>query len=109
MAELDSEHVAEIAIDAAVDASGVTIVTLSGELDSSNVDALETVVNPILAQSPERLAFQATDLRFIDSAGIAVLIRAAATVPTVELRDPSAIVRRVIEITALSDILRVQP
>lgn len=109
MADLDNEHAAEIAIGAAVDASGVTIVTLSGELDSSNVDALEAIVNPILAQSPERLAFQATHLRFIDSAGIAVLIRAAATVPAIELRDPSPIVRRVIEITALSDLLHIQP
>jgi anti-anti-sigma factor len=54
------------------------------------------------------LIFDLSRLRFMDSAGIAVLIGAAAKVKAVHLRDPSPIVRRVIEVTGLSDVLPIE-
>jgi anti-anti-sigma factor len=44
----------------------------------------------------------------MDSAGIAVLIRAAANVNAIHLRDPSPIVRRLIEVTGLSGVLPIE-
>ena len=109
MAAVDGEHAAEIAIDTRIDPTGVPIVVLSGELDSSNVSSLETAVESITARHPERLIFDLSGLRFIDSAGIAVLIRAAARVNAVSLRNPSPIVRRVVEVTGLSGVLPIEP
>jgi anti-anti-sigma factor len=109
MAALDDERAAEIAIDTGVDSAGVPVVTLCGELDSSNVGLLEAVVDPIVAQRPVRVTFEIGGLRYMDSAGIGVLIRAAADVGGVYLRDPSPIVRRVIEITGLSGVLHTEP
>ena len=81
-----------------------TIVVVSGEIDMSNASALSAAVAPIAATRPSRLTFDLTGLRFIDSAGIAVMLTAAAT-NTVSLHNPSAIVRSVIEATGLSTIL----
>ena len=109
MAAVDGERAAEIVIDTRIDPMGVPIVILSGELDSSNVGSLEATLGSITARQPERLIFDLSGLRFMDSAGIAVLIRAAATVEAVYLRDPSPIVRRVVEVTGLSGVLPIEP
>jgi anti-anti-sigma factor len=45
----------------------------------------------------------------MDSAGIAVLVRAAGEVGAVQIRNPSPIVRRVIEVTGLTGVLRIGP
>ena len=110
MGDLGGDHAAaQVTIATRSDPSGVPIVTLSGELDSSNVASLEAAVDAVTAQHLERLIFDLSALRFMDSAGISVLIGAAAKVDDVQLRDPSQVVRRVIELTGLSDVLSVEP
>jgi anti-sigma B factor antagonist len=105
MAELEPDHAAEAVIDTRSDSTGAPIVTVSGDLDMSNADALEATVASVAAKRPERLIFDLSDLRFMDSAGIAVLLGAAAKVNVVQLRDPSPAVRRVVELTGLGDVL----
>jgi anti-sigma B factor antagonist len=87
-----------------VDAAGDPIVVLSGEVDMSNASSLNAAVATITATPPSRLTFDLAGLRFIDSAGLAVLVSAAART-TVSVRNPSAIVRSVIEATGLSTVL----
>jgi anti-anti-sigma factor len=108
MAELEDDAV-ELEIESAEADGGAPLLTLAGELDSSNVGRLEATVASVLAASPERVAFNLSGLRFMDSAGISVLVRLAAEVEVVEIRDPSPIVRRVIEITGLTSVLKVEP
>ena len=79
MAELEGDRVAEIEIETHIDPAGTCIVTLAGELDTSNVASLEATMASITQQSPPRLIFDLGDLRFMDSAGIAVLLNAAST------------------------------
>jgi anti-sigma B factor antagonist len=98
---------AEIAIETASVAGGVPVVTLSGELDSSNAASLHAAMTSILAERPDRVVFDLGDLRFMDSAGIAVLI-GVSKVSEVQLRNPSPIVRRVVEVTGLSQVLPVE-
>jgi anti-anti-sigma factor len=107
--ELAEGRAAEVVIDTRVEPTGVPVIALSGELDSSNVASVEETVASIAAERPERLIFDLSKLRFMDSAGISVLIGAAAKVEAVHLRDPSQAVRRVIELTGLSRVLPVEP
>jgi anti-anti-sigma factor len=93
MAELDDDPDGE-----------VVIAVLSGEVDMSNASSLNAAVATITATPPSRLTFDLAGLRFIDSAGLAVLVSAAART-TVSVRNPSAIVRSVIEATGLSTVL----
>jgi anti-anti-sigma factor len=109
MAELDNNNPSTtVLIDVQLDPAGAQVVTLSGELDSSNAAQLETRVASITAGSSRPLIFDLTGLRFMDSAGIAVLI-GAATATSVSLRNPSPIVRRVLEATGLSGVLAIEP
>jgi anti-anti-sigma factor len=98
-----------VAIDTLIDAGGVPLITVEGELDSSNVASLEATIASVTADRPAHLVFDLSGLRFMDSAGISALIGAAAKVGAVRLRQPSAPVRRVIELTGLSSILPTEP
>ena len=109
MGDLDEDRAAEIVIDTRIDPTGVPIVAVSGELDSSNAASLEATIASIAAEHPERLIFDLSGLRFMDSAGIAVLVGVAAKVNAVQLREPSQVVRRVIELTGLTGVLPIEP
>ncbi len=95
-------------IDMQLHPTGAQVVVLSGELDSSNAATLKERVASIPSQPPVPLIFDLTGLRFMDSAGIAVLIDAAAKASSVSLRNPSPIIRRVLQATGLSDVFSIQ-
>jgi anti-sigma B factor antagonist len=109
MGALDGGDVAEIRIDNRVDEDGTPVVILGGELDISNASVLDRTVAAVAADRPRRLIFDLSDLSFMDSAGIAVLIDASSQVEEIALRNPSAVVRRVIELTGLSTVLPIEP
>jgi|SRR5579875_23485 len=109
MAELDEAQVAELEVRTGSDATGATVVTVAGDLDMSNVETLRETVASITATPPPRLVFDLSGLRFIDSAGISVLLGAIANVEQVQLRDPSPAVRRVVELTGLTQVLELEP
>jgi anti-anti-sigma factor len=108
MGGLEGDREAMLEIDTSVDTAGVPIISLSGDLDISNVKDLDGAVASLTADPPERLIIDTSDLRFMDSAGIAVLLRVAAQVPTVQIRNPSKAVRRVIEVTGLTGVLTIE-
>ena len=101
------------AVDQSVDAGGMPVISISGELDMSNAETIEAelakAVAKAVAKVPELLVFDLSALEFIDSSGIALLLRAAENAGRIELRNPSDIVRRVIQATGLSEVLHVQP
>jgi anti-sigma B factor antagonist len=109
MAELDDEITTTAEIDTHLDPTGAQIVVLSGEIDISNAASLKEKMAAITALQPQRLIFDLAGLRFMDSAGIAVLIAAAGQLDSVSVRNPSPIVRRVIELTGLSSVLVIEP
>ncbi len=63
----------------------------------------------LLGQKPSRVVFDLSQLTFMDSSGIAVMVYVANNVEKIELRQASSIIRRVVEATGLSDILRLEP
>ena len=78
------------------------------ELESANAGALDASLAPLTRDGSAQLIFDLSGLRFMDSAGIAVLLGVAAKVAVVRLRDPSPPVRRVIELTGLSAVLPIE-
>jgi anti-sigma B factor antagonist len=83
------------------------VVSLSGELDLSNTERVRSQVDDALAGGSDRLVFDLSGLEFMDSSGIALLAAAAQRVRAVEIRDPPATVRRLLELTGLTEILRI--
>ncbi len=110
MAELeDSENSAPLEVEKRPDAPGGPVIAVSGDLDISSVEQLRSAVSEMAERRPEELTFEMSGLRFMDSAGIAVLLGAAGQVSTVRLRNPTTAVRRVIELTGLTEVLKVEP
>lgn len=107
MDELNSQEAPDVQIEASVAPTGVATVALSGDVDMANADAIKAAVDSITGDRPERLVFDLSDLRFIDSAGIAALLYATECGAPVELLNPSPAVRRVVELTGLTEVLKI--
>jgi anti-anti-sigma factor len=109
MGETDDSYVAEAQIETSTDTTGTSTVKVSGDLDLSNVDALKATIATVTADRPDRLVFDLSGLRFMDSAAIAVLVDSTELVPAVHIQDPSPSVKRMIEITGVTAVLSVDP
>jgi anti-anti-sigma factor len=110
MAPVEKDIGAIGSVAGSTDAAGVTVIELIGEIDISNADALGAEVDKLVgADAQERLVIDLGALEFMDSSGIALLIRAAGRVDAVEIRNPSEVVRRIIECTGLGEVLRISP
>ena len=90
------------------DAGGLAVIELIGEIDLSNADAVRASLESTVSTSHDRIVFELARLDFLDSSGIALVLWAAAQARSVELRRPSDIVRRIIEVTGLSEILNME-
>jgi anti-anti-sigma factor len=106
---LDAEGGAPMSFDVAEGADRSVIVRVAGELDITNIDALASAVGPALQRKPQRLIVDVHDLHFADSSAIALLVRWAAAVQEIELRDAPPLLRRVVETMGLAETLRVTP
>jgi anti-sigma B factor antagonist len=109
VAELEDSIGAQLEVETAADTAGQPVIRVAGDLDIASVDRLRTAVDAAIAGRPERLTFDVSALRFMDSAGIAVMLGAARNVSSVRLRSPTTAVRRVVELTGLSEVLVVEP
>jgi anti-sigma B factor antagonist len=96
-------------LEIAADSSGVTVLELSGEIDISTVGRIREAIEPMMTDPPGRIVFDLARLRFIDSSGLTLLLAVAERVPEVELRHPSPLVRKLIEITGVTDLFDIRP
>jgi anti-sigma B factor antagonist len=108
MAELDPADEAYCAAEVSRE-DGTAVIRLSGELDMVSVENVRSVIEGALSGPNDRLVFEVSGLDFMDSSGIALLISMTRKVNAVEVRNPTAIVRRIIELTGLTDILLLVP
>lgn len=104
MADLSHDDEAAASVVHSADGFGSPLVWLSGELDISNVEAVRSELDSVVEGRPRRLVFELGGLSFMDSSGIDLLVEVAQHVGRVELRNPSALIRRIIEATGLSEI-----
>ena len=93
-------------VEVLVDLSGVQVLKVIGELDLASAESLQASIGPILEREPTEIVFDLSELQFMDSSGITLLVTVAQRVETVELRDPRPMVRRIIELTGLSGVFR---
>jgi anti-anti-sigma factor len=90
-----------------VEEGGVLVVKLAGELDLSTVDTVRAAIAPAIDSEPSRIDFDLSALEFMDSSGIALMLSVSNRVPEVNLRNPTDIIRQVIEITGLTEALHI--
>jgi anti-anti-sigma factor len=109
MAGIDAESGSRALVERIGDEGGAPVVRITGELDLSNVDEMRRVLDPLVAEVPERLIFELNELQFMDSSAITVFLQVAARVKRIELRNAGGTVRRIVEATGLTDILHLDP
>ncbi|MDQ1461843.1 MAG: hypothetical protein QOI08_3327 [Actinomycetota bacterium] len=95
-------------IDGGRDDSGARVVNLVGEIDIANADALGEQLDQLIGAGADRLVVDLSALDFMDSSGIAMLLRAAGRVDSMSVRNPTDAVRRIIECTGLAETLRIE-
>lgn len=91
------------------DEPGDPVVRLTGEIDLANADSLAAKLEPVLSMRPAQLVVDVSGLEFMDSSGIALLVRCAQKVGRLRLRHPSPIIRRTVESLGLANVLHLDP
>ncbi|MEU9044749.1 MULTISPECIES: STAS domain-containing protein [unclassified Kitasatospora] len=98
---------------AVADEGPVRVVTVAGELDHDTADALRAALAAPPPHGVERIVIDFTDLRFCDSTGLNVLLRAhldaQAAGLRLELAGPSPVVARLLAVTGADTVLRIHP
>jgi anti-sigma B factor antagonist len=88
---------------------GATIVVV-GEFDMTGTESFWAHVSEALETHPVWITVEARGLKFIDSSGLAALIRAREAAgeagAAFRVREPSPALRRIVEITGIVDLLR---
>jgi anti-sigma B factor antagonist len=89
-----------------VDVNEEHVVSLHGQLDLANADEVR---DALIGIAGSRVVVDLSDLRFLDSSGIAALLAARDKVlesgHEFEVRGAKGIVRRVLDVTGLSFLL----
>jgi anti-anti-sigma factor len=101
-------EVSPAAIEVAADEWGNVTARISGELDIVSAGYLSAQVDEILAGRPNRLDLDLSGLGFMDSSGLALLLRLANQLGPLRVFGANQLIRRVIEATGLTAILLLQ-
>jgi anti-anti-sigma factor len=82
---------------------------LSGELDIQSVDHLNGDIEDLLRRPVTRLDFDLSGLAFMDSSGLALLLRMTNQFGPADVHGAKTLIRRVIEVSGLTEILKLEP
>ncbi len=95
------------------DHDGIVLLTVSGEVDLLSGPILDEAITTALAGRPPILVIDMTDVSFLPSAGITLLIkahRAAGDLTRVRVAAPErSVVERTLRLTGMLQILDVVP
>jgi anti-sigma B factor antagonist len=81
-----------------------TVVRLRGELDLYNAAEIRAALDDVVARAPTRLVVDLSDVEFVDSTALGVLVEARAKLPNRRgflLAAPAAETRRALAVSGL--------
>ena len=92
--------------------TGCAVVSLEGELDLATAPQLRERLVVLAEENDPDIVLDLTHLSFIDSTGLSVLVmalnRSRAAGGSIMLRNPSASVMRILEITGLVSVFAIE-
>ena len=109
MAERNTDSTVEMTFDLRVGDDRTARLKIEGELDINSVDGIENAVDRAAGTGADRLIVDLSELRFADSSAIAVWVKWASMFDEIELRDPTPLLRKVIETMGLAEALHLSP
>lgn len=79
------------------------VVELGGEWDVESIATIDADIDNALRQEPQAVVLDLGEVTFIDSSGVAILVRLANHFASVRVGRVSPVVRRIIEVLGLAD------
>jgi anti-sigma B factor antagonist len=109
MASGTPPHLDEFArIPALEDGAGSVVLRVAGAVDVYSAERLRAALEPVLTDGPTRVLLECSDLDFIDSTGLGVLIAAAKRLRACEgTLALSALPERLMKIFRITGLTRV--
>jgi anti-sigma B factor antagonist len=104
----DEEAAPRATVEHVSDDAGVATFRVGGQIDVSTEGVLRAALMPALTAGTSKIVLDVSNLDFMDSSGLAVLLVAARDVP-LELHEPTDVIRRLVTIAGLSETLRMTP
>jgi len=83
------------------------LVRMRGDIDIATMDDLEHALSAL--DEGGSVIVDLSEVGFMDSSGIALLLRINRTAGSLLIRDPAPVVRLVIEATGLAEVLPMTP
>jgi anti-sigma B factor antagonist len=102
-----SNRAAALKVEVIADPSGLPALKLTGELDVASAPTLQAAIDPVMERRPPKIAFDLSELRFMDSSGISLFLATAERIAVVELRHPPPTVRRIFELTGITGVFEI--
>lgn len=99
---MELTHGPRARLDVRAGPDGGLVLHLAGELDLASLPAVAEPLAEALARPPQPVVLEMGELDFLDSSGIAVLVRIANHFGQVRTRSATEPVRRVIEVLGLA-------
>jgi anti-anti-sigma factor len=99
---------APVEIAASADSSEAPLITVAGEVDLSNVGLLEDAIDEATVERPRKLIVDLRGVTFMDSTALHALFQARKHAASLILRAPSREARRVIELSGLDSVARIE-
>ena len=88
---------------------GKLVIRLEGKIDTNNAADVEEQINAIIAQAGVKdVVLDTSDLEYISSAGLRVLLRQRQTAGELTVRNVSPEVYEIFDVTGFSDILNIE-
>ena len=87
---------------------GILTLVLSGNIDSTNSTAVEAEINQILAANDfETVVIDASNLNYISSAGLRVILRLLKAHPSLSIENASTDIYEVLDMTGFTELMQV--
>lgn len=103
-----TRQVTELNLDARPEGADRLILTVSGELDMHTAPRLREALAEGIAGGRPHLVLECSDLRFVDSTGLGILVvahkRAVESGGELRIRSPSRILAKLLTITKLDAV-----
>jgi anti-sigma B factor antagonist len=106
MADLDAPDQDAPLVDVREE-GGTPVIYLSGDLDMTNVKQVRTTIGTALGSRRGSVILDASRLTYMDSSGVALMGQVTRMAEDVQVRNPTLIVRRLLELTGLNEILQI--
>ncbi len=92
--------------------AGTAVVAMRGEIDAIAIPSLSGCVDDVICAGHRRVVLDMAEVTFIDSVGLAAIVatskRLAVHGGTLSVRQPSAHVRKLLDITGLTGFVPVE-